>query len=202
MHGFIYPLGIGSDPPGVLWASGAVRPDVELEVGNHETGLSGYAGTKVKKVGLASDIHAVHEIKIGEWEDHPCYLRAYKSDINHKTAQTYEDWNRCEEGGYNFFSQKTLGWEETTYNKIRGLAVCTNKKKNHRMKGLKVYGTAVYHDGSLVHQSNPQIVERPNCKIWHRAVFCPAQYIATKVVIHHTGDETNGLGLICRKVKK
>ena len=87
-------LASGAIHPGVLWASGAVRPDVELEVGNHETGLSGYAGTKVKKVGLASDVHAVHEIKIGEWEDHPCYLRANKSDINHKTAQTYEDCNQ------------------------------------------------------------------------------------------------------------
>lgn len=186
----------------ILYTAGAVHAGLEVKVGNHETARSGYAGTKTKNVGEASDVHALHEIEIMEEKDHPCYLRANKGDMNHKTGYTYEDWDRCDDKGPMYFSKKNLGWAKETDIKIRGLAVCTNKKNNQRMKGLKVYGTTVEKDGTLINVSKPDVAERPNCKIWHQPVYCPTQYIGTKVVIYHTGNETNGLGLICRKVIK
>ena len=57
---------------------------LELRSGTTDTAISGYAGTKTARKGLASDTHVVSHLSAGERWDAPCELDVYKADINFK----------------------------------------------------------------------------------------------------------------------
>lgn len=43
--------------------------------------------------------------------------------------------------------------------------------------------------------------EQPNCANWDTPVFCPANNVASAVVVHHNDREITGLALRCRRVE-
>ena len=181
-----------------LLVSLKVYGGVELKSGTTDTSVSGYLGKKTSKKGLSSDTHAVNLLSAGERWDAPCELKVYKSDMNYKEDSLVASWDKCTTTSPN----KTVGWLNNSNIKVRGIQVCTNNKSNKRLKGIRLYGMAIHNDGSYTIKSGHKEFKRTNCRTWHRAVYCPRGQVATKVIIHSTKKEMNGLGLACRKVQE
>ena len=88
---------------------------------------------------------------------------------------------------------------------ISRIQVCHNDRDNRRMKGLRIYGSRIGTDGSIIQENNADATELPNCRRWAPAVICPADTMGTGLVIHATeASGTNqqivGLQLICREI--
>ena len=171
--------------------------DVDLRSGTTDTAISGYLGKKVARKGVASDYHAVNHLSAGERWDAPCELTVYKSDMNYNEDSLVASWDKCTTTSAN----KTVGWLNNSKIKVRGIQVCSNNKSNHRLKGIRLYGMAIHNNGSYTIQTGYEEFKRANCKRWHTPVYCPTGQVATKVIIHSTNNEINGLGLACRKVQ-
>jgi hypothetical protein len=158
------------------------------------TARSGFAGTTITAVGAASGDRAVSLLSSGERSNRPCQLRVYKSDIDGSANSDSAEWDDC-----TVTSTKTVGFNTGTGIYVRGIAACTNNNANHRVKGIQVFGATI-SAGGVVTAVGDDWFSRPNCATWHAPVFCPAGQIATKVRVHRTGDEMNGLSLACRDV--
>jgi hypothetical protein len=171
----------------------AASADATLVPGLTFTGLSGATGSSTTEIGAASDVNAVSFISWGERFDSPCWLRAYKAEINGANTSLVDDFNHCVTTGPN----KTVGWLNNSGIFVHGVAVCTNASSN-RLKGIQLFGGVFAADGSFIPLLLPMITEHTNCNTWHAAVLCPAGQVATKVRVHHTGDEIRGLSLGCR----
>lgn len=169
----------------------------ELEKGLTPTAISGFIGSQVDNRGAASDEHALSLIFAGERYDRPCDLTISKGDLAGNGDSLTTTWDNC----ITTSAPKVVGWSNLSRIKVRGIQVCTNNKSNHRMKGIRLYGAEVQEDGDLLYQTGYESFSRSNCKTWHAAVFCPYGQVATKLVIHSTDDEVNGLGLKCRRVR-
>jgi hypothetical protein len=92
---------------------------------------------------------------------------------------------------------------------IRGIQVCSTNASNHRLKGVRIFSGAVYHHEAQtafparagVNQgAPPEQSTQANCAVWHRAVYCPNDHVASGLVVHHTQDEIVGMALRCRRV--
>jgi hypothetical protein len=159
------------------------------------TARSGPATTSTTEIGEASDIYALGLISWGERWDSPCWMRAYKSEINGAAVSTVGDFDRCTTTGPN----KTVGWLNNSSIFATGLAVCTNAGSD-RLKGIQLLGGIILGNGVLVPAALPMVTTHTNCNTWHAPVFCPAGQVATRLRIHHTGDEVRALSLGCRVV--
>tara|TARA_Y100001954_G_C15816125_1_gene607577 strand:+ start:3456 stop:3815 length:360 start_codon:yes stop_codon:yes gene_type:complete len=118
--------------------------------------------------------------------------------MNFKEDSLVVTWDKCTTTSAN----KTVGWMNNSNIKVRGIQVCTNNRSNKRLKGIRLYGLAIHNDGSYTIKNSYKEFKRANCRKWHRAVFCPREQVATKVIIKSTSNEINGLGLACRKVQE
>ena len=160
------------------------------------TGLSGHSGTSITAIGAASGEHAVSLLSAGERNNRPCELGVYKANIDGSIDSIHADWDQCTTTSPN----ETVGWSTGSGIYVRGIAACTNNKANQRLKGIQVFGASIAANGTVPPLGVDDWFSRPNCATWHPAVFCPAGQIATKVRVHRTGDEINGLSLACRDV--
>jgi hypothetical protein len=98
--------------------------------------------------------------------------------------------------------RKTVSFGGNPRHYLRGVAVCTNNNDNHRLKGIRIYAAKVWLAPEQVDElSASDQADRPNCATWHPAVYCPADQIASALVVHHSDKEITGLGLRCRKVE-
>jgi hypothetical protein len=178
-----------------LVSSTSALADATLVPGLTFTARSGPAGTSTTDIGAASDEHAVSFLSAGESWDVPCWLRAYKSDINVGGDSIVADFDRCTTTSPN----KTVGWLNNEGVHVYGIQVCTHAS-NDRLKGIRLVGGAVQSDGTFDRLGLSEEFERTNCNDWHSTVYCPVGQVATKVRVHHTGDTINGLSLGCREV--
>ena len=131
----------------------------------------------------------------GERFNRPCELGVYKANIDGSVDSIWAEWDDCVTTSPN----KTVGFNTGSGIYVRGIAACTNNNANQRVKGIQVFGATI-SAGGVVTPVGDDWFSRPNCATWHAPVFCPAGQIATKVRVHHTGDEMNGLSLACRDV--
>ncbi|MCA9620352.1 MAG: hypothetical protein KC731_15125 [Myxococcales bacterium] len=160
------------------------------------TGISGFSGTTTTAIGAASDEHAVSFLSAGERFNHPCELGVYKANIDGSNDSIYDEWDSCTTTSPN----ETIGWTTGSGIYVRGIAACTNNSANHRVKGIQIFGASIAANGTVTPLGVDDWFSRANCATWHAPVFCPAGQIATKVRVHRTGDEINGLSLACRDV--
>jgi len=171
--------------------------DSVLLQGLTNTARSGFSGTTITAVGAASDYHAINMVTTGEESNAPCYLAVSKADINNAPGNTISDvWIDCTP---NASQIQSAGWFTNNVLYVYGIQACTNNYANHRVKGIRVYGGPI-QNGVIQQIGLFDELTRPHCRTWHSAVFCPQGQVATKVRVHHTGDEINGLSLACRVV--
>jgi hypothetical protein len=169
--------------------------DATLVPGLTFTARSGASGTSTTDIGASSDVNALDSISWGERFDSPCWMRASKAEINGANTSIVDDFDRCTTTGPN----KTVGWLNNSSIFAYGISVCTHASSD-RLKGIQLLGGIILSDGTLLALGLPMITERTNCNTWHAAAFCPAGQVATKLRVHHTGDEIRGLSLGCREV--
>ena len=177
----------------------AASAQAELVPGLTFTARSGFAGTQTTTLGEPSGEHAIGRITAGERSNRPCYLNVTKYNINSWDDPIDDLWIDCPSVAAS--TVESAGWFTGDGLFVYGVAVCTNNNANERLKGVMVYGGLILSTGEVVHAGLPDWFDRPNCDIWHNAVFCPEGQVATKVRLHHTGDEINGLSLGCRAVR-
>ena len=176
-------------------SASTVFADAELAPGLTFTARSGHAGTGTTTIGAGSDVHAINLLTVGESFNVPCYLSVYKSDINVGGDSIFANWGTC-----TYTSHEEVGWLNNSGIHVHGIAVCTNSSHD-RVKGIQLFGGQVLSDGTFWAMDLPISFSRPNCAVWHTAVFCPAGQVATKVRIDHDGGDTmTGLSLGCRVV--
>ena len=168
----------------------------ELLPGLFNTDRSGFSGSNITAIGAASGHTAVTLIHSKERSNAPCYLHVTKHDINGSSSPGYATWDECGGTSVEF---KSIGFTLGTGLYVYGIQACTNNKNNQRVKGIRVFGGPI-QDGVIQPIGLFDDFSRPNCSNWHNAVYCPSGQVATKVRIHHTGDDINGLSLGCRVV--
>jgi hypothetical protein len=170
--------------------------DARLLPGNTLSGRSGSPTASITELGAPSNIYALFHISWDEDGDSPCAMRATKSEINGSGDIYSNDFTGCT---YWPSESKSVGWPYDSGIFVTGLAVCTNAGSD-RLKGIQLFGGVVLSNGVLVPGAPPMITQNPNCNTWHPPVFCPAGHVATKLRVHHTGDEIRALSLACREV--
>ncbi len=179
-----------------LLGATAAYAAAELVPGLTYTATSGFEGTSITAIGAASSEHAVSFLSAGERNNRPCELGVYKADINGADDSIFAEWDTCNTTSPN----KHIGWSTGDGIFVRGIRACTNNSSNHRLKGIQIFGATISSTGVVTPVGDMDWYTRPNCQTWHPAVYCPAGQIATKVRVHRTGDEINGLSLACRDV--
>lgn len=171
--------------------------DSVLLPGLNHTSTSGFSGATITPVGAASDYHAVNLVTSGERSNAPCYLAVSKADINDAPGSTISDvWVDCSPAASTI---RSAGWFTNAVLYVYGIQACTNSNASNRVKGIRVYGGPI-QNGVIQPIGLYDEFARPNCSTWHNAVYCPQGQVATKVRVHRTGDEINGLSLSCRRL--
>lgn len=140
---------------------------------------------------------------ISWWEDgdQPCQIRLHLRSLKDGREGTNgEDENSCNGSASN---RKTVGFFDNPRMFVRGIAVCSSKsnRNEQRMKGIKLYGAKVWLSKPEVEEVTTTAVEdHVRCGTWNAPVFCPADTVATGLVIERVGSSITGLGLSCRPV--
>lgn len=189
-------------PAMVVMSGSVVGQDIALkEDGVALTDISGHSG-KIIGAGAADDRTDAGLARVTIWErsDKPCVINVELRELF--DAQAYNPpvgGSLCTHGS----DHVDVSFSENPRYYIRGVAACTNDKTDtskRRVKGIKIYPAKVQRDGTVTNLSASEADEQAHCKIWHRAVYCPNGYIASKVRAHYKDDYFTGLSLRCRKV--
>ncbi len=165
------------------------------------TDISGHPG-KIVGAGAADDRTdaGISKVSIFEKKDKPCELHVELRELY--DAQAYNppiSGSLCTPGS----DHVVVSFSENPRYYLRGVAACTNDKKDtskRRLKGIKIYPAKVKRDGTVTNLSTNEGDEQAHCKIWHPAVYCPGGFIASKVRAHYKDDYFTGLSLRCREV--
>jgi len=91
---------------------------------------------------------------------------------------------------------------------ITRLRVCTNGKRNGRIKGIEVSGREILNNGAMSSKFSTSSDTLPNCSEWKPLVICPADAAATGLTAHFDRgrglsrkvSQLVGLQLVCRRV--
>lgn len=169
------------------------------------TNLSGYAGDDQTLREPGNDAF-LWGIDFEETGDEPCYLRLHWWRANVSDRRQGEFETRFDVCDGNVGYTKKLRIPNAYTSEVEGLRaahalkVCTNKKRNHRLKGATLYGSYIDRNDDGQVERDPalrQSFERPNCAEWHAKRSCPKGEVAVGVIIEHNDDEIVGLGLKC-----
>jgi len=91
---------------------------------------------------------------------------------------------------------------------INSVKVCDNKGFKYKLKGIRIGGARLNPDGSISETPIGDEEMLPNCRYWNPKVSCPADELATGIVVYatdRTGNnedkaDINTMQLICHKV--
>jgi hypothetical protein len=170
------------------------------------TAISGYNAAQLTWLAVGEGPIGIKAVRWFEDGDKPCFMQIYQRALSGSPVSDFgAQLDIC--GGNDIGVPGAGSWEKTVtfdgYPRyyIRGVSVCTNNNSNHRLKGIRIYAAKVWATEERVDQlSTKDEKDRPNCANWHPAVFCPADNIASALVVHHSDKEVTGLALRCRRV--
>lgn len=188
---------------GVAQAVAAAEPAHFREGTESHTAVSGYRG-EIAQVDYAG--FALHGIRWSEADNKPCELSLMQRHLddgrNTSTAGVFE---HCLSFTNIFTEHAGVDFQDNPRYYIRGLQVCTNKKNNHRMKGLRIFPAKVWRNEPRIDYLNVKSEDKmANCAKWHPAVYCPRGKVAFGLDIHYSpepaSDWITGLALRCKTV--
>jgi hypothetical protein len=170
------------------------------------TTVSGFTSSVV--TWLAVDGGGTNGISAVTWRedmDKPCFMSVTPRNLVEGTQALPNAMDICGVyttpafGGIN--TERTLTLASNPRYFVRGVAVCNNDKSNHRLKGVRIYPAKVWATQEQVDElSWNQQTSLTNCERWDSAVYCPADSVASAIVVHHSTKEITGLALRCRRV--
>ena len=222
------PLDLESDGSGLESGSGGyASTTIPHPVGRKQySGVSGSRGDIIREVDFFNPAMTsqgtfnaawLTGIKVSERMDRPCRIDITGlRPIEYGRSRTHELWYEDLRAGdckttsdlqvsvrmSQSIPAPAAGGDASVIGQIQ---VCHNDRDNRRVKGLRINGSRIRRDGTLVVEGNADAAERPNCRKWAPAVICPENTMATGLVVHATeasGDNEQivGLQLICREV--
>lgn len=164
-----------------------------------DTGISGYPGNDNDSFFLRlSEGYGVTEIAWEELNDRPCFITIDGKDPAHGSETTHSTESDCG-GKSRIDSRKTVRFKNNPRYFVRGVAVCSNNKKNHRMKGVKIYAAELPSGTSSVEKVSATFSkDHANCRNWHTPVFCPSGKVAHGLNVEFSDGSIVGLGLHCQ----
>lgn len=162
----------------------------------HVTDVSGYGGTSTVTVDL--DHRGITKFRWYELYDSPCAFEATGKDPDDASDERGSWYRACD--NYRRDSEKIVRFKDNPRYFVRGLSVCTNGKKNHRLKGLKIWAAKLPAGNGVVDELTvTSKKERTNCKNWHGPVYCPDDQVASGVQLRMKDDSIVGVALECRR---
>jgi|GEM_PF-2493440 len=137
--------------------------------------------------------------------DKPCYIRLHwwRHTLDNVPQEFTTDFDICSN---NVDGDKSIVFPKARDSKtgVRAIQVCNNGQKDHRLKGVKIFGATVDvgDSGKVVPNGSVLSFERTNCKEpWKPVRECDSAKVATGLVIEHTNDEITGLALRCSAIQ-
>lgn len=159
-------------------------------------GLSGYSGSvTTRQPGQNAFLYGIEG---DEKSDQPCYMKFHwwrtTGANSHETVRTEFRTSKCS-GIDSGDKQAIFSGAAKDRVAVSSLSVCTNKKSNHRLKGVELTGRQL--DGSVLRSAGLEKYARTNCASWKAASTCPIGQLAVGVDIHSSDDSITGLRLKC-----
>ena len=169
------------------------------------TAVSGYTSSDVTwlSVGGAGNV-AIKGLTWREDADKPCHMAISERGLAEATPWDAPSMDIC--GIVSSYliataTERVLSFDANPRYFLRGIAVCNNDKSNHRLKGIRIYAAKVWSTQQQVDElTMSQQTSLTNCDRWDSAVYCPADNVASAVVVHHNNKEITGLALRCRPI--
>ncbi len=173
--------------------------------------LSGYGGTGMTRTaGPKNDtdlVGAVHGLVMSEMFDDPstATIEAKRLDT---LAEAPEGWNLevhlpVPDNYTNNKDKKEVVFTARRF--VRGVQVCTGNEKDsddRKIKGVRLYYATVKTDGTVENDdTNGTAWERPNCKDWQAARYCPSNKVTRSMKFHANSKNKwfQGVQLECMK---
>lgn len=167
------------------------------------TAVSGKSGS-TRIVGPGdSDYRALYSISSRERDDKPCRVSASAYHLNLDNTSAFEA-DLCGSKGSTSSAISAFTSVAATGGFISGIQACLNKDQT-RVKGFEIATRKIDRKADLVDYGSGHRASRTNCKKWQAAVSCPADHLATAVVVHYSPGSPSiikGLALQCREVVK
>jgi len=172
-----------------------------------ESALAGFGGDIQRRIDLGDSF--LSKIKWDQPGDRPCHIVIGGDDESFGRAEF-----ACGTGSIGQISPPPpLNYADADFERevrlrngvIVRITVCNNQR-NHRLKGIRIWGQTINPDGTTIYQSETDSEEFPNCGGWSSSVLCPTDHVATGLVVEANdlgGDnraEIVGLRLICRRI--
>ncbi len=172
-----------------------------------ESALAGFGGDIQRRIDLGDSF--LSKIKWDQPGDRPCHIVIGGDDESFDRAEF-----GCGTGSIGQISPPPpLNYADADFERevrlrngvIVRITVCNNQR-NHRLKGIRIWGQTINPDGTTIYQNETDSEEFPNCGGWSSSVLCPTDHLATGLVVEANdlgGDdkaEIVGLRLICRRI--
>ena len=179
------------------------RPVFEFSNTHHQTGISGFSAESetIREPGNDAFLYGIEFDEVG---DKPCFILAHwwrntRDDTKNDFTTKFDICKKTVTGDQSLIFSNGASEQKA----VSAIQACNNNKNNHRMKGVKLFGSFVDRngDGKVTDISAPALsFQRPNCHEPFKAKrSCDDGSVAIGLVIEHTDDEITGLGLKCAK---
>lgn len=178
-----------------------VNPAVASLDGNtaSHTAVSGYAGSASDAFHVSLGDRGITQIAWEELSDRGCFISVTGKDPdNASDTSSSVNGDHCH-GISRVDSRKTVKFKDNPRYFVRGIAVCTNNKSNHRLKGIKIVAAKLptgNDDVQTLTVTNKK--DRTNCKNWHQTVYCPSNKVASGLNVKVKDSAFVGIGLQCK----
>ena len=154
-------------------ASAALAGEVSFDAKKvTSAGLSGYSGSvTIRQPGNDAFLYGIEG---NEKSDNPCYVKLHwwrtTGPSSHETLTTQFKTDKCSNVDK---GDKKAIFEGAAKERIAvsSLAVCTNNKSNHRLKGVELTGREL--DDDVLKSAGLEKYARTNCASWKSASACP-----------------------------
>ena len=173
------------------------------------TEYSGSIGSIARTLDYGSGTRFLTEIEWQESNDRPCMLIARGHDYGVDAGEPPQGWPRIdfECSGFGLFGTSFKTVTTSITRPIHAIHVCNNgRNAKRRLKGIRVYGARINADGTTTDGGTSDEEVLPNCNDWGTYQKCPANQVATGVVVlaseDGSGDRAGitALKLVCRAI--
>lgn len=168
---------------------------------HQNTGISGF-NAKSETIKEPGEDAFLYGIEFDEVGDKPCFILAHwwrnaSDDVQKDFTTKFNICKKTVTGDQSLIFSNGASEQKA----VSAIQVCSNNKNNHRIKGVKLFGSFVDRnsDGKVTDITAPALTfQRPNCHEPFKAKrACNDGNVAIGLVIEHTDDEITGLGLKC-----
>lgn len=164
------------------------------------TAISGFDANRqtIREPGSSAVLYG---LEMDEAGDKPCFIRAHWwrhtiEDVPQELTTVFDICSKPVDGDKSIIFPNA----RDTRTAVRAIQVCNNGQKNHRLKGVKIFGAFVDQNqsGKTVPSDTVRSFERTNCNPpWKAVRECDSGEVAVGLIIEHTDEEVTGLGLRC-----